>query len=76
MVEIFGLFFSFFLVCLIICGIILAARSENKKWNNGGCPYCEKGFWKSFDVDSGGAIGYRCTNCNSTTWQSYNKRLK
>ena len=31
------------------------------------CPYCKKGNWKSFDVDSGGSTGYKCTNCHELT---------
>lgn len=59
----------------MITGIVWAKRNEDKEWNNGGCPECAKGFFKSFDMDSSGAVGYKCTHCGNTTWQSYNKRV-
>lgn len=48
---------------------------EKKEWNNGSCK-CEKGFWKSFDVDSSGAVGYTCTSCHKCIWISYKKITK
>ena len=44
--------------------------NDKKKWNNGKCPECEKGFWKSFDCDSQGGTGYNCTYCNNSHWQN------
>ena len=38
------------------------------KWNNGVCK-CGKGFWKSFDMDSSGAVGYKCTHCDNIIWR-------
>lgn len=70
MVEIAAFLLFFALGCL------WAIYSENKEWNNGACS-CNKGFWISFDMDSSGAIGYRCSDprCNKVTWQSWRKRL-
>jgi hypothetical protein len=57
-----------------IIGGIWCKREEDKEWNKGSCPKCNNGFYKSFDMDSSGAVGYSCTNCDHTTWQSYNTR--
>ncbi|MBT6690897.1 hypothetical protein HOB10_01005 [Candidatus Parcubacteria bacterium] len=59
----------------MIGGCIWARHQENREWNNGACPDCEQGFYVSFDQDSSGAVGYKCTHCGYTTWQSWNKRL-
>jgi hypothetical protein len=53
-------------------GFMLLLRStqrhaQKKEWNNGAC-FCGAGFMKSFGMDSGGATGYSCTECNRTIW--------
>lgn len=68
-----------FAMFFISTGIpILGYTWDKKNWNNGICPNCNKGFWKSFDMDSQGGIGYTCTNCGSTHWQSgwYDHKIK
>lgn len=62
------------ILSIMIIGGIWCKNLEDKEWNNGSCPRCHKGFYKSFDMDSSGAVGYSCTNCDYTTWQSYNTR--
>ena len=60
---IFGCFiFLFISVCFFV------EYLKNKRWNNGVCLYCNSGFWKSFDMDSSGEVGYKCTNCGKTIW--------
>jgi hypothetical protein len=64
-------------VIFLILAYILFARyqflAERKLWNYGICPKCNNGFWKSFDTDSQGATGCRCTNpnCDNGTWFDY-----
>lgn len=65
---------------MVIFAIIVAAvisaiykigyKMDKDSWNNGVCTKCEKGFWKAFDCDSGGSVGYKCTNCGYTHWQN------
>lgn len=62
------------ILLIMICGGIWCKNSENKEWNNGICSECENGFYKSFDMDSSGSVGFSCTNCGNTIWQSYNRR--
>ena len=61
-------------ILIMLLGYLWAKKSEEIEWNNGVCLRCSKGFYKCFDIDSSGAIGYKCTNCGYVTWQSYNKR--
>ena len=45
-------------------------RSRQKiEWNKGACT-CGMGWMRSFDMDSGGATGYRCTygKCQRVIW--------
>jgi len=63
-------------VIIVLTLVRFAKKLEDKAWNNGACPKCKKGFFVSFDTDSGGAVGYKCTECRNTTWQSWNKRLQ
>jgi protein-arginine kinase activator protein McsA len=62
------------ILIILIAGGVWAKREEDKKWNKGVCPKCNRGFYKSFDMDSSGAVGFSCTECDYTTWQSYNTR--
>jgi hypothetical protein len=55
---------------LMLLWHILGYFSDKKAWNKGACPLCEKGFWVSFDIDSSGAVGYKCTFCNNSHWQN------
>lgn len=68
------IYFTGLIILLITIGIIDCIKQENKEWNNGVCFKCNSGWYKSFDVDSSGAVGYSCTNCNYITWQSWRKR--
>jgi hypothetical protein len=60
----------------MLCGGIWNLFRERKEWNNGICPHCKNGNWKSFDTDSSGATGYKCENCNSYTWISWESSTK
>ncbi len=69
------LYVILFILLLFPIGAMWCRNSEDKAWNNGVCP-CEKGFWKSFDMDSQGGVGYKCTDlkCNNVIWQSWRCR--
>ena len=43
-----------------IVGSLLAYQGEKKSWNGGHCPECAS-LWESFDMDSSGARGYKCS---------------
>jgi hypothetical protein len=62
------------ILSIMIIGGVWAKNQEDKEWNNGSCSKCNKGFYKSFDMASDGSVGYSCTECDYTTWQSYNTR--
>jgi hypothetical protein len=67
--------FTILKIVIVFAGIIylwhrVGYYADKKAWNNGVCPVCNKGFWKSFDVDSGGGVGYKCTNCENSHWQN------
>ena len=71
----------FLIISICILGYVtdkIGYVTDKKAWNNGVCPRCEKGFWRSFDMDSGGNIGYSCTHCDNTHWQNgyYNTKVK
>lgn len=51
---------------------LLSYQLDKNDWNNGVCP-CGKGWWKSFDTDSSGATGYKCTECCQTVWIGHEK---
>ena len=53
-----------------IVAFLVSYFMDKKDWNNGVCT-CGKGFWKSFDVDSSGATGYSCTECDNTIWLGF-----
>ena len=55
----------------MISGMIWCRHSEKKDWNGGYCPRCG-GKWRCFATDSQGGRGYKCDNCNNSTWISYN----
>lgn len=59
-----------FITFIAFFGPIYGYVSDKKKWNNGICPKCNKGFWKSFDVDSANCTGYNCTFCDNSHWQN------
>mgnify|MGYP001557855897 CR=1 FL=1 len=61
-----------------VCGLLgigilmyFGYKSDKKIWNKGACSLCNKGFWKSFDLDSVGSRGYKCTHCNKYVWISF-----
>lgn len=58
---------------ILIFALIMRIQflSERKRWNNGICANCNNGYWKSFDMDSQGGTGYKCTNCNAHVWLDY-----
>lgn len=58
------------IVVLAVGGPVWAYHMDKKEWNNGGCPYCEKGWWEVFDVDSASCRGFKCTNCGERYWET------
>jgi hypothetical protein len=59
---------GFVLLATMIIGVIIQANFEKKEWSNG---FCKCGSaWKSFDMDSAGAIGYKCRS-GHTLWLSW-----
>lgn len=56
-------------LALSLTGNLICRHLETKKWNNGRCPRCLSP-WKSFDMDSGGGVGYSC-RCDRTIWLSW-----
>ena len=68
-----------FVVMVLLCiGTfwLLAIRirkNEQSLWNRGVCSECGQGWYKPFDMDSGGAMGYRCTECGDAIWLSWYK---
>ena len=57
----------------IISGSILNYLDETRNWNKGHCSRCYS-QWKSFDMDSSGAVGYKCL-CGKYIWISRTKIL-
>lgn len=49
----------------IVFGLILRAN-QRRVWNDGHC-HCG-GLWRYFDMDSGGALGARCSQCRRVYW--------
>jgi len=74
MATFFATIFGLSLLTVMFIGGIYTKILEDKEWNNGVCFNCKSGFYKSFDMASDGSVGFSCTNCNYTTWQSYNTR--
>lgn len=64
--------FSICLICILGALFAYARHREKILWNKGAC-FCGTGFWVSFDMDSQGGIGYKCSNprCNQHIWISY-----
>ena len=62
-----GIYIGLFISGGFIYGCVWAYYQKKADWNNGACP-CGKGFWKSFDMCSGGETGYSCTACDRTIW--------
>ena len=57
------------LLIIFIVGILAGITLENKNYNNGICPFCNKKL-RYFDTDSQGGRGYNC-DCGYHTWVSY-----
>ena len=57
------------IVCFF-CWVSYTIKSEYKKFNKGICPKCGKRF-RLFDIDSHGARGYVCDDCEHYIWISY-----
>jgi len=66
----FIIFLVLVLVTILSTSPFFGYYSDKKAWNNGACPKCGRGFWKSFDVDSGNNVGYKCTWCENSHWQN------
>ncbi len=47
------------LIIFIVCGGIWGYYNEKRLWNRGHCSICGS-IWKSFDMDSSGAVGFKC----------------
>ena len=60
------------LIIMLILFIILYVIDRNS-YNNGICKKCGHKL-KSFDVDSGGNVGYICENCNYSIWIGWYKK--
>lgn len=60
------------LVILFVVMMYVDYHRNIRIWNNGMCP-CEKGWWSSFDTDSSGATGYKCTECNNHIWIGWHR---
>lgn len=58
------------ILLIMAVGMFVAYRLEKSDWNNGACS-CEKGWWRSFDMDSQGGRGYKCTHCRKVIWITY-----
>jgi hypothetical protein len=56
-------------VLLILIFPIWAWRSEVREWNNGWCK-CG-GRWITFDMDSQGGVGHKCSRCSNGIWTSW-----
>lgn len=63
------LILCFIILILFASGCCYQYSKSKYQWNNGACGYCNKGFWKSFAMCSGGQVGYSCTNCDKTIWR-------
>ena len=70
--EAVGIILGGAVLAVAVIGGFCARKSEKRIWNKGVCSFCQRGFWKSFDMDSSGARGYNCSNCDSYCWISYN----
>ena len=58
-------------LAMLITWVLIVRYHEKKGFNNGICPKCGKKL-KHFDSDVDGNRGYRCLDCDYTTWCSYN----
>ena len=64
------------IIVILITGIVVMLylfcwvyKQDLKDWNNGYCKECNSP-WKAFDVDSSGAVGFKCS-CGRCIWISY-----
>lgn len=46
------------ILIIILIGSRISCKHQKKEWNNRYCPKCGE-RWKSFDVDSSRAVGYK-----------------
>jgi len=63
------------ILIIMIIGSIWNYFDEKKSYNKGICPDCG-GPWKSFDMDSSGAVGLICANGKHYTWISWLRLIK
>ena len=61
---------SFCVVAMLAIGILVAIRSEAKRFNKGKCPDCGC-MLRYFDTDSQEGRGYVCDVCGYNTWVSF-----
>jgi len=71
-----GIIVGVIAIAMVLYVMLVTIGHERKLWNKGVCCYCNKDIWVSFDVDSGGATGYKCGSCGASTWISYNSAYK
>ena len=65
------------LIVFVICGLVWAIITDKKKWNKGICDKCGEGVWKSYDTDSGGCSGFKCTKCGESWWEmGYGRKIQ
>jgi hypothetical protein len=64
-----GISIGIFILATMVIGGFLCRRYEKREWNKGYCR--ETGYpWKSFDMDSSGARGYK-DGFGNYLWVSY-----
>lgn len=66
--KLFAVLIGITILSIMIIGGFWKSKMDEKDWNKG---YCNKCWtkWKSFDIDSGGDVGYKC-KCGETIWIS------
>ena len=64
------IYLTILIILILVIGCLLARHYEKRDWNRGVCT-CGKGWWQSFDTDSQGGRGYKCTACARHIWISY-----
>lgn len=65
------------LIIAIVLLIVMASMfvigwlTDKREWNGGVCPCNDVFEWESFDMDSSGAMGYKCPHCHRCIWISH-----
>lgn len=73
--PIFELLLCIALISFYFFGLINQYLHEKRKYNRGICPKCGSKL-KCFDMDSSGAYGFTCPECDHTAWVSFESLLK